>query len=208
MRKTLLTALLTLAMTTLAAPAAFAEEAPKAPEIGKAAPAFELQDLEGNTHRLSDYKGKVVVLHFQSMTCPWEKAYQPHLNKIAEKYASTEQDGETVDVVFLGINANHNESVEQLKGYHSEKQMPYPILKDEGNKVADQYAAKTTPHMYVIDQDGVLRYMGGVEQVPVSVSDVMQMEQYLEPVIHAVVSGSEPPVTRTQSKGCGIKRAS
>lgn len=177
------------------------------PEVGKQAPAFELKDIDGNSHKLSDFAGKIVVLHFQGKNCPWDRAYQAQLNDIASKYASTEVGDKTVNVQFLAINANHNETAEQLKAYHEKAAMSYPILKDPGNKVADAYAARTTPHIYIIDGDGALRYKGGIEKAPVSLDDVSNMdEQYLQPVLSALVHGKELPATDTVPKGCGIKR--
>lgn len=194
------------------AQAAAESEAAEQPvaQVGQPAPAFSLQDIEGKTHELGDYKGKIVVLHFQGKDCPWDQAYQPHLNEMAQEYGAVEgeQASEDAEVVFLAINANQGEEAAQLQTYHREKDMPYPILKDEGNKVADLYTARTTPHMYVIDKEGVLRYMGGVETVPVALSDVGQGdEQYVEAVLESLVNGQKPAYTETQSKGCSIKRA-
>ena len=169
--------------------------------VGKPAPGFTLDAATGDgTHSLSDFEDKIVVLHFQSCNCPWDVAYQPQLNAIAEKF-------EDRGVVFLGINSNKTESGDQIQNYAPQANIPYTILKDPGNKVADQYMAKTTPHMYVIDGEGTLRYVGGIEEVPGGMNQVSQMDtQYLEPVLTALVNGSEPPYTVTKSKGCSIKR--
>ena len=193
----------TLALLALSSPA-LAQQA----ELGKKAPEFKLQDVNGNTHELSDFRGKIVVLHFQSRTCPWDKAYQSHLNEMAEKFAEVErEDGEPVEVQFLAINTNPDQSAESLASYQKKRDMPYPILKEEGNKVANMYDAQTTPHMYVIDREGVLRYRGGIEQPPVSVSKVGEMEkQYLGPVLQAITHGKKLPYEETQNKGCGIDR--
>ena len=168
--------------------------------IGQPAPAFTLEDTDGATHSLADFRGKTVVLHWQGVRCPWDQAYQPQFNQLAEQHADR-------GVVFIGINSNKNEDVELINGYKPKAGIEYPILKDPGNEVADAYHAKTTPHMYVIDGEGVLRYAGGVEAVPGTLGQVSEMdEQYLEPVIKAVAGGSEPPYTVTKSKGCSIKR--
>lgn len=185
------------------------------PAIGQAAPDFTLKDVDGKEVKLADYRGKIVVLHFQSMNCPWDAGYQPILDKVASGYqpaktdkaADEPKDAGKPEVVFLAINANHNEKAEDLKAYHDKAHMTYPILKDAGNKVADAYAAQTTPHMFVIDEKGVLRYKGGVEKAPVSPKDVgKSKEQYLGPVLDALTQGKEPPYTSTQSHGCTIKR--
>lgn len=167
--------------------------------VGQLAPAFSLEDAEGNQVALADFKGKTVVIHFQSCECPWDVAYQPYLNAIAAKYAGQ-------DVMFLGINSNKNEDYARIAEYAPSAGIEYTILKDPGNKVADTYKAKTTPHMYVVDAEGMLRYMGGIEAVPTMATIGQMDEQYLEPVLDALLAGHELPHTETTSKGCSIKR--
>lgn len=197
---------LLVAMTAMGA-VATAASAMEPPKVGKQAPGFELKDTQGKTHQLKDFRGQIVVLHFQQIGCPWEKGYQPYFNKVAKQYASNKVDGETVEVQFLAINSNHTESVDELKRTKKNRPVAYPILKDPGNVVADKYAAKTTPHIYIIDQQGKLRYRGGVEKAPSAPSEVTKSdEQYLEPALKALIRGSEVPHKVTRSKGCGIKR--
>ena len=174
----------------------------EAPAIGEAAPAFTLTNAEGEDVSLSDFAGQTLVIQFQSCQCPWDVAYQPYLNALAEEFSDD-------DVVFLGINSNKAETYDTIAAYNAgENQgVAYEVLKDPGNAVADAFGAKTTPHMYVIDGDGVLRYRGGIEAVPGGMQQVGQMEeQFLGPVLAALVDGSEPPYTETTSKGCSIKR--
>jgi peroxiredoxin len=189
-----------LVMMALAAGPALAQMEP--PKLGEPAPEFQLKDVQGNTHQLSDFEGNIVVLHFQQISCPWEKAYQPYFNELAQQYGDAD-----TPVQFLAINSNKTESVDQLKQAKQNRPVAYPILKDPGNQVADQYAARVTPHMYVIDAEGTLRYRGGVEALPPSPSKATNMdEQYLKPVLDALVQGSGLPYTVTKAKGCGIKR--
>jgi peroxiredoxin len=204
LRRTGWTAVL-LALVALVIPATIAW-ALSDPEIGKPAPAFTLNDVvTGKPVSLADFKGKIVVVRFQSIHCPWDKmrpegGYERVLDPMAKTYADQ-------GVVFLGINSNQGESVEDIKAYHEKHHINYAFLKDPGNQVADAYNASTTPHMYVVDRAGVLRYLGGIEKLPTSPEVCGQMdEQYLKPVLDALLSGSEPPYTKTKSKGCSIKR--
>lgn len=182
------------------------------PEVGKPAPQFELLDANEQPHKLTDYKGAIVVLHFQSCRCPWDVAYQPFLNDLVAKYSSRGEGAEgdeTPRVQFLGINANRSENFKEIKEYSENAAMAYPVLKDPGNQVADLYAAQTTPHIYVIGSDDAqtLVYKGGVEKPPLSPRQVgTSHEQYLDAVLDALVTGHELPVTSTQSIGCSIKR--
>jgi peroxiredoxin len=196
------------AFTVSQATAAMKSEA-KAPEIGEEAPGFKLPTIgDGESVQLSDYRGHIVVLHFQSAKCPWDKGYQPILNDMASKYqAMTDDEGEP-KVVFLGVNSNRAEGEKMLKKYHASKDMPYKLLKDEGNEVADKYNAMTTPHMYVIGTEGKLQYMGHIENNYGDMQTLGEKEPYLAPVLDALLAGEEPPMTKTRAFGCSIKRAS
>ena len=179
-------------------------------QIGHSAPAFELTDTQGTVHRLSDYKGKIVVVHFQSCRCPWDVAYQPILNDIARRFtASQASDSGLTEIVFLAINSNRTESLDQIKAYQESGKIAYPILKDPGNQVADDYGAVTTPHIFVINSDPTqtLAYFGGIEKAPLSPQACgASKDQYLLPVLTALSQGTPPEVTQTQSVGCSIKR--
>ena len=174
--------------------------------IGGAAPAFTLPSVtDGSEVSLKDHKGKVVVVLFHSINCPFykmheDKGYDRVFVKMVDEYKDK-------DVVFVGINANKNESTEKIKAYVKKHNINYTVLKDEGNKIADLYQAKVTPHVYVIDQEGKLRYRGGVERHSGGPAGCGESDtQYLGPVIDALLEGSEPPHTQTKATGCGIKR--
>jgi len=177
-----------------------------AADIGDTAPTFTLKDVKtGGDVSLDQHKGKVVVLMFHSTTCPWyrmseDSAYDRIFVKMVEAYKDK-------DVVFLGVNANRNQSAEKVKQYVEKHNINYAVLKDPGNKVADAYGAQVTPHVMVIDKQGKLRYRGGVEKRPSNPGACGESEeQYLGPVIDALLDGSEPPVTETKAVGCGISR--
>ena len=185
-----------------------ADDPAEVAQIGEPAPAFELPDLQGNTHKLEDFAGRIVVLHFQSCRCPWEAAYRPILNALAAQFGPEEVEGEMVQQAqFIAINSNNGEDAELIAEYVEQTPITYPVLKDAGNVVADLYGARATPHIFVIDADGILRYKGGIEKAPISTSECGNSdEQYLEPVLAALVNESELPVTDTMPRGCGIKR--
>ena len=205
----LLTAMVaSLALVFAADPSMAAERVD--PTLGEPAPQFSLTDVvTGQTVSLADYQGKVVVVTFQSINCPWDRmrdsgGYQRYLSPLSQQYADQ-------NVVFLAINANKNETAEDVGSYAQQHEIPYPILKDDNNVIADAYNAKTTPHTYVIaaDEQQTLVYMGGIEQVPTSPEVCGEMEEnYLVPVLNAVLAGQELPYTKTTSKGCSIKRVS
>ena len=177
-------------------------------ELGAEAPGFTLKDVStGDEVSLSDYEGKTVVLVFHSTTCPWffmreNAGYDRVLIPMAAEYADK-------DVVFLGINANKNESTASIAEYVAEHETGYKVLKDEGNTVADAYGAQVTPHIYVINKEGELVYRGAIEKRVSNPGACGTSDTpYLKPVLDALINGSELPYTDTTSeiKGCGIKR--
>lgn len=197
-----------LALILSAAPAFAAER--EDPKLNEAAPQFSLTNVvTGETVSLADYQGKVVVIAFQSINCPWDRmresgGYQRYFSPLSQQYIDQ-------NVVFLAINANKNETSEEVGSYAEQHAIPYPVLKDTNNVVADAYNAKVTPHVYVIaaDEQQTLVYMGGVEQIPTSPEACGEMEEnYIVPVLTAVLAGEEVPYTKTKPKGCGIKRVS
>lgn len=174
-------------------------------KVGEPAPDWTLNSVtDGESYTLSELPG-IVVMIWQSNQCPWDRmrpegGYQRVLSPLAKEYQEK-------GVTFIAINSNKNESVEDLASYHKEHELPYPILKDPGNKVADAYGAKTTPHIFIRDAQGKLIYKGGIEKAPTSPEKCGQMdEQYLRPVLDAAIAGETLPYTETVSKGCSIKR--
>jgi peroxiredoxin len=185
---------------------AVAADQPTAAAIGQAAPAFALPNVvTGDEVTLADHKGKVTVVLFHSINCPF---YKMHENKGYDRvFVPMVEAYKDKDVVFVGINANKTESTDKIKAYIEKHNINYTVLKDEGNAIADAYGAKVTPHVFVIDQDGKLRYMGGVEKHSGGPAGCGESDtQYLAPVIDALLEGSEPPYTETKATGCGIKR--
>jgi peroxiredoxin len=150
-----------------AGPSAAAEPAAAAPvaaaadkaELGKPAPAFTLKDLDGKEHSLAQYKGKVVVLEWFSPGCPMCKWAYAEGGPLAE-------DG----VVWLAINSeaakNKPASPEMNREFAEKYGMKSPILFDPTGTVGRSYGAKTTPHVYVIDEKGTLVYRGALDNAP------------------------------------------
>lgn len=159
------------------------------------APDFELPDLDGHCHHLSDYAGRIVVLNFWSADCP-------HVERTdASILAARERWGE--DVCLLCIASNRNESDELLKQAAHRRGLPV-ILKDAGHVAADLYGAQVTPEVYVIDREGILRYHGAVDDVRFGRPSPTQ--HHLENAVDALLAGRLPQTTETQALGCFIIR--
>jgi peroxiredoxin len=184
-------------------------EIPKLFEVGKPIdPAITLTDIDGKEHALGALRGKTVVIDFWSYRCPYHVAWEGKLIDHAKRYAGK-------DVVFLAINSNKTEvdpgaedPYAKIRKYAKKAKINYPVLIDPGNVVADRFRAKTTPHVYVIDPKGVLRYEGSIDndldmRRPLPEDEI---EPYLADAIDAVLAGEKIERTNTRPVGCSIKR--
>ena len=176
---------------------------------GAAAPDFTLTDTSGASHKLSDFKGKTVVLEWVNHGCPFVvKHYSPG-NMQGLQAESTGK-----GVVWLSICS----SAEGKQGYYTAEGWQKlnaekggkatAILLDPEGTVGKLYGAKTTPHMYVINAEGTLVYQGAIDDKPSTDSDdIPGAKNYVKAALDEVLAGK--PVTTGQTKpyGCGVKYA-
>jgi peroxiredoxin len=165
-------------------------------QTGQPAPDFELPDLQGHLRRLSALRGQVVVLNFWSAECPWAE----RADHVMEAYR--QQWGEEVTV--WPIASNMNEPPELLAESAEERGLPV-VLRDGRHKVADQYRAQTTPHLFVIDQQGILRYQGALDDTNFRQREANRL--FLREAVKAVLAGQDPDPAQTTPYGCTIVRA-
>lgn len=163
---------------------------------GQPAPEFELKDLSGEPHALKSYRGKLTVISFLSARCPISNAYKDRVKAVAEDYAKQ-------GVAFLGINASADEPIEEVRAHAEQNQFKFTILKDDGNVVADAYAAERTPKVYVIDAEGVLRYQGRIDS---SHNPRLVKRQDLRAALDELLAGKPVSVASTQAMGCILQR--
>lgn len=169
--------------------------------IGQAAPDFSLKSVDGKKVSLADFKGKIVVLEWTNHTCPYVKRYvakKKVMQKTARHFARE-------NVVWLAIDSSHYcmEKLDGIKTFVSENKVTYPVLLDPEGKVGHQYGAKTTPHMFVIDQAGILAYQGSFDDD--KSGDAKNPRNYVHEVVDALVNGSTVPVSKTRTFGCSVK---
>lgn len=179
-----------------------APAAAEKPEIGKRVPNFILPNMnphEGLPKELTLYNikdKKAIVIIFIATRCPVSLDYDERMANLAKEYADK-------GVMFIGINSNNIEPAAEVTEHAQKKGFTFPVLKDEGNRVADMYEARVTPEVFVVDSNFVLRYHGRIDdsQNPARVN-----QRDLKNALDALLAGKEPPVKETRAFGCTIKR--
>ncbi len=164
-------------------------------QINEHAPDFELPDLDGNRLRLSSLRGKITIINFWSCECPHAERTDRDLMAMLVQW----QD----DVVLLPVASNRIEGPEALAEGARNRHLPL-VLVDQDHAVADLYEAVTTPHVFVVDREGILRYGGAVDDV--SFRKRRPTRFYLEEAVEALLDGRLPPVVETPTYGCAIIR--
>jgi peroxiredoxin len=179
------------ALSLFAAGARAADPAPEpaaAPRAGAKAPAFSLKAVDsGQPRTLESFtkakgvKGAAVV--FLSCKCPYVAQARGPLADLHKQYGDK--------IAFVGLNANQNEKADDIKA-DAALSFPFPMLRDDGSKVADLYGAERTPEVFVVDGGGVIRYHGGVAD--------------LGPALAQVIAGGAVAKPESKAFGCTIKR--
>lgn len=177
-----------------------AEEATTA-TVGEPAPDFELKDASGETHKLSDYKGKTVVLEWTNPGCPFvERHYEAGtMSKTHEKLGGADE------VVWLAIDSTKSVTPESTKESKEAWKFDHPVLQNPSGDVGKMYDAKTTPHMYVIDKEGVLRYTGAIDDDERGKKEAGERTNYVLEAVQALKKGEEIEKTETNPYGCSVK---
>lgn len=175
----------------------------KTAEVGKPAPDFTLTDINGKSYALSELKGKTVVLEWINPECPFVRRHYETGNIPALQKEAT-SDG----VVWLSINSGSKGSEgdydpAQVKSWLAEKHAaPTAYFRDSEGKVGHAYGAKTTPHMYVINQDGLLVYAGGIDN---NRKTHVGADNYVRDALSSLKKGQPVAKTSAEPYGCSVK---
>ena len=167
--------------------------------IGKAAPNFSLKDQNGKTVSLADFKGKTVVLEWFNQGCPYVVRHYK-----AKTMTDTAAKYKDKDVVWLAINTTAGKTAEDNKASAEAWGISHPILSDTTSAVAQQYGAKTTPHMYIIDKDGKLVYNGAIDDDS-SADGGKAKINYVAKALDEVLAGKAVSTAETKPYGCNVK---
>ena len=164
-------------------------------QLNGPAPDFELPDLAGKLHRLSGYRGKIVIVNFWSCECPHSERTDRSTMACLVQWGA--------DVQLLSIAANRSESISSVEEAVKARRLPQ-VLIDAEHVVADLYEAVSTPHAFVVDRDGILRYRGAVDDVRFRQPKATRF--FLEEAVEALLDGHLPTLTETPVYGCAIVR--
>jgi peroxiredoxin len=165
--------------------------------LGDAAPGFDLPDVDGRRHALSDYNGKPFAVVFSCCHCPYVVAWEERLNEAARDFGGR--------AGFVAVNSNAGylgDSLEDMARRSQERGFVFPFLYDETQEVARAYGAARTPEVFVFDAGHRLVYHGAPDS---SHTDPDGAEPYLRPALDAAVAGTQPEVRETPPVGCTIK---
>ncbi|WP_163994069.1 thioredoxin family protein [Pyxidicoccus caerfyrddinensis] len=167
-------------------------------EVGTAAPAFTLKDETGKEHSLAQYKGKVVVLEWTNPECPF---VQRHYS--ADTMANTLKGFDAKKVVWLAVDSTAHNTPDKSAAWKKTEGFSYPVLQDASGTVGKSFGAKTTPHMYVIDEQGVVRYAGAIDDDPRGKSD--KKVNHVKAAVDALLGGKAVPTATSTPYGCSVK---
>jgi len=158
---------------------------------------FTLPDYTGAKHSLIEYqKAKAVVLMFIATQCPVSNGYNTRMVSLYNDYKDK-------NVVFIGINSNKQESVEEVKNHAKEHGFEFTILKDDKNVVANKFGATVTPEVYVLDATLDILYHGRIDD---SRRESEVASRDLRNALDEVLAGKPVAVSETRAFGCTIKK--
>lgn len=169
---------------------------------GDKATDFKLKSVDGKMYSMADYKdAKGFIVVFTCNTCPFAIKYEDRINALAKKYTPK-------GYVLLAINPNDPEAqpadtYELMQAKAKEKGFAFPYLVDEGQKIYPQYGATKTPHVFLLDKNLIVKYIGAIDDNTDDATAVK--EKYLENAIRALSNGTEPTPALTKAIGCSIK---
>lgn len=205
-----ITSSLTLALLVAGGCAAESARTPSpypAPVVGKAAPEFKAVDTHGKAHALSQYRWKWVVLEWLNHECPYVRKHYDNdvMQALQKKYAAK-------GVVWLSVVSSapgkqgHFSNDEANALTKKKGAAPHAVLVDESGTVGRMYDARTTPHMFVINPQGTLLYMGGIDDKPTSrASDLQGARPHVDMALQEAMAGKPVSVPSSQPYGCSVK---
>ena len=176
--------------------------------VGETAPDFKLKNIDGRMYSLQDIKDagggdpKGYIIAFTCNTCPFAKMYEDRLIALHDNMSP--KGWPVVAIQPNDVEIMPGDNFDNMKKRAKEKGFPFVYLLDEGQTVFPAYGAERTPHIFLLDKDLTVRYIGAIDDNPQSVVNVKQ--RYVEEAIGAIEAGKEVAVKTTKAIGCSIKK--
>jgi peroxiredoxin len=190
-----------LAAAVLAAPAFAA-----GPDLGKPAPDFAAADTNGKPLKLTDFKGKLVILEWSNHQCPYVRKHYG-----AGNMQKTQEAARALGVTWITIISSapgeqgHVSATEANKLTTARNAKPHHVVLDPAGKIGRMYAARVTPHMFIIGTDGKLLYKGAIDSIRSSrQSDIPNAKNYVTAALGEIKSGKPVADADTVAYGCTI----
>ncbi|SDR96104.1 Peroxiredoxin [Polaribacter sp. KT25b] len=171
-------------------------------QIGEVATDFKLKNVDKKMFSLSDIKkAKGYIVVFTCNECPFAKMYEDRLIELHNKYAPK---GYAVVAINPNVSEdNKKENFESMQKRAKEKKFPFVYLADEKHEVFPKYGAVRTPHVFLLDSERKVQYIGTIDDNARSAEAVKV--KYLENAIDALIKGKKPAVNFTKAIGCPVK---
>jgi peroxiredoxin len=171
-------------------------------KLGEPAPDFTLVDTNGVKRTLSEHKGKLVVLEWINPQCPFVvNCYKTKAMQTAYDRVKALDKG----VVWLAINTTYSTTTNENDLWIKRYDLKYPILLDFDGDVGRMYDARRTPHMFVIDKKGVLRYHGAIDDNPFSSKSADEVTNYVVNAVQQIANDETVTPDYTKPYGCSVK---
>jgi peroxiredoxin len=204
--KKLLLPVITIALLFWSVDIALGGDSDKA-KVGEKAPDFTLVDSHGNPHTLSDFRGSIVVLEWLNHDCPFVRKFYNagKMQEFQKKY--TEKGVVWLSIISSRTGEQGHMTPEQINEANASKNVfASAVLIDEPGNVGRKYDARTTPHMFVINKEGILMYDGAIDDKPTAnPADIEGARNYLVEAVEAVMNGQEVKTATTRPYGCSVK---
>ncbi len=180
-----------------------AADAPAIPvgyRLGDTVADFSLPTIDASgksgTFKLSEHKGKVVLINFWAVSCPFVKAYNARTAEFATKYAGK-------PFTMINIDSNKVDPTDTIQKGLADMKLGFAVAKDEGNKIADLFGARTTPHVYILDAEHRVAYIGAFDD---NMDEPTKAAPYAAMAVDALLAGKDIFVRQTKNFGCSVKR--
>jgi len=168
-------------------------------EVGDKATDFKLKNVDGKIVSLADFKeAKGFIVIFDCNTCPYSKAYNERIIDLNEKYAA-----KGFPVITINANDGYGDSYEDMVRIANKKKYKFPYLYDETQAIAKTYGATNTPHVFVLNRELKVSYIGAIDDNARNAASASK--KYVENAVDALLTGKSVPVTKTKAVGCGIR---